>query len=597
MSDSDPQSEGLKLVSKFAGEAFGTDNVRTVFASASQDNVERDDRIIVLIGPAGTGKSTLIDCMCNYFYGADLKSDTRYKIADEIFDHSTPIKTIIKYVFNETKMPYRPIVIDTPGIGSESGVQTDAEISEMLSSFLLQSHRVVIHAIGFVLKYSDSRVSLKREAQIKETLAMFPKWMMPNVVPILSSSDGTGTIPSPIRALFKHLGLCENKVFFFNSGSLFDVSKAEAITEQLRTTYWNMTMEGLEGFFEHVGVLNPQCIAEELPAPPQSKSPSLAFEKRINSELHTPNYTPPPPPPPPLTDRISRSSAKDLSTTYKSSINSTSQANATSTGLLADINSDGAPYSKIRKTSNETRTEEHRERIIPIKLLHTPSKTTLQMERNQVSGSRHSFVEPTTQQSTKYDTMQVETESGSVIKRYTYDPSSMSHKEFILKGPGKKEITTGNGMDLVKDTPFPNKGSSVLRPQVTNETLINDVPMENLVSSGNYKHIKSSPPPDYSPKPVTQRTPLATLAGADQLSSGNIQQRTSTSINIDGDASTTHFSRSSTHRQVEKRSSARDMKGSTPLTELPSALSVGSDWTYHTGDELNAAYFDHSMQR
>uniref|UniRef100_A0A914RGX7 G domain-containing protein n=1 Tax=Parascaris equorum TaxID=6256 RepID=A0A914RGX7_PAREQ len=127
-------------------------------------------------------------------------------------------------------MAYRPIVIDTPGIGSEKfcasfGVQTDAEISEMLSSFLLQSHRVVIHAIGFVLKYSDSRVSLKREAQIKETLAMFPKWMMPNVVPILSSSDGTDTIPPPIRALFKNLGICENKVFFFNSGSLFDVSK------------------------------------------------------------------------------------------------------------------------------------------------------------------------------------------------------------------------------------------------------------------------------------------------------------------------------------------------------------------------------------
>lgn len=58
--------------------------------------------------------------------------------------------------------------------------------------------------------------------------------------------------------------------------------------------------------------------------------------------------------------------------------------------------------------------------------------------------------------------MQVETESGSVIKRYTYDPSSMSHKEFILKGPGKKEITTGNGMDLVKDTPFPNKGIKIV---------------------------------------------------------------------------------------------------------------------------------------
>ncbi|VDM42787.1 unnamed protein product [Toxocara canis] len=62
---------------------------------------------------------------------------------------------------------------------------------------------------------------------------MFPKWMVPNVVPMLSSSDGTGTIPPPIRALLQHLGLSNNRVFFFNSGSLFDVSEGQLVKLEL----------------------------------------------------------------------------------------------------------------------------------------------------------------------------------------------------------------------------------------------------------------------------------------------------------------------------------------------------------------------------
>ncbi|VDD98017.1 unnamed protein product, partial [Enterobius vermicularis] len=89
------ENQKSQIISKFAGEAFGVDNIRTVFVSAAEDNREREDRVILLIGPAGTGKSTLIDCLCNYFY---------------TFDHTTPVKAIIKYVFNETHLPYRPIV-------------------------------------------------------------------------------------------------------------------------------------------------------------------------------------------------------------------------------------------------------------------------------------------------------------------------------------------------------------------------------------------------------------------------------------------------------------------------------------------------------
>ncbi|VDM42788.1 unnamed protein product [Toxocara canis] len=338
-----------------------------------------------------------------------------------------------------------------------------------------------------------------------------------------------------------------------------------------------MTMEGLEGFFEHVGQLNPQCIAEELPAPPSSKSPSLTAEKQFSGELQTPSYKPPPPLPPVIDKTESTSSSKKTMEKIRMRI-----------------------LQKIRKTSYEAKADEHRERIIPIKLLHTPSKMSLGMEHSQSFENRRSFFESTSQQhSTEYDAMKTGAGNGSVMKRYTYDPSSMSHKEFLLKGPSKTETAGGDGIDLIKDTPntpttpSPTGGTSLSRPQRVTETVINDVPIENLVNSGGYTHIKSSPPPDYTPEPSTQRTPLATLAGADQR---DTRQLTASTADIDAGASTTTFARSSLHRKLEKRSSSRDAIGITPLTEPSPALSAQSDWTYHNADDVNIRSSESNMQ-
>jgi polynucleotide 5'-kinase involved in rRNA processing len=49
------------------------------------DNATRPSRTIVLVGPIGAGKSSLIDFLCNYFYGVRFDSGHRYKIADEVW--------------------------------------------------------------------------------------------------------------------------------------------------------------------------------------------------------------------------------------------------------------------------------------------------------------------------------------------------------------------------------------------------------------------------------------------------------------------------------------------------------------------------------
>ena len=48
------------------------------------DSNRRESRVIVLLGPSSAGKSSLIDFMCNFFYGAQFLSPIRYRIANEV---------------------------------------------------------------------------------------------------------------------------------------------------------------------------------------------------------------------------------------------------------------------------------------------------------------------------------------------------------------------------------------------------------------------------------------------------------------------------------------------------------------------------------
>uniref|UniRef100_A0A1I7ZZT8 RNA polymerase II-associated factor 1 homolog n=1 Tax=Steinernema glaseri TaxID=37863 RepID=A0A1I7ZZT8_9BILA len=227
MSEPSPPEEELEKENKFAGESFGTDNVRTVYAGSSNDTKERESRIIILVGPSGTGKSTLIDCMCNYFYGAKINDPIRYKIADERFDNTTPKKSIIKYVFNGTDMPYRPIVIDTPGIGDPSGVKTDDELKGMIRNWLAFDPRSHIHVVGLVIPASMTRLTPRSEIELQHTLGLFPRWMHANVVPMVTKCDGA---PEPSAVILRHFDLHNHRRFRFNTSALYQKPSGECLS-------------------------------------------------------------------------------------------------------------------------------------------------------------------------------------------------------------------------------------------------------------------------------------------------------------------------------------------------------------------------------
>ncbi|KAK6112383.1 hypothetical protein QQG55_47475 [Brugia pahangi] len=248
-------------ISKFAGEEFDVSNVRTVFAGASKDNIKRADRVILLVGPIGSNKSNLIDCMCNYFYGAKFDG-ARYKIADEIFDrHSTPMKSITKYVFNATAMSFRPVIIDTPEItiDSELPMKTTART---LHDFLVESPHIHINALCIVLKFDEASIS-KDEKIISEAINLFPPYMLPSTIILFSSNDEKPSLPPSIKLVLRDLNLNYNKFYFFSDYYLKhnkENKQDDEIEKQKERQSWNLSMSELDRFFEQVRRLNPRQI-------------------------------------------------------------------------------------------------------------------------------------------------------------------------------------------------------------------------------------------------------------------------------------------------------------------------------------------------
>ncbi|EYB93137.1 hypothetical protein Y032_0186g1096 [Ancylostoma ceylanicum] len=187
MSVTPPLSEQLPRTNKFKGEAFGIPtNTRTIYAGSEDDTIKRESRVILLVGPQTAGKSSLIDFLCNYFYGAELEKTTRYHIANEKFDSTTPEKQIITYVFNDTKMDVRPVVIDTP---STSGAHAE-ENREIMARWLKENEKLKIDAIGVVFS-AYQRMTASEEEYLQKALAVFPEHLQSKRIVFITGSDGS----------------------------------------------------------------------------------------------------------------------------------------------------------------------------------------------------------------------------------------------------------------------------------------------------------------------------------------------------------------------------------------------------------------------
>ncbi|KAI4903637.1 hypothetical protein NFI96_009470 [Prochilodus magdalenae] len=254
---------------------------------------------ILMVGETGTGKTTLINTMVNYFLGVKFEDKVWFEITEEEKRDQTESQTSVVTVYeivSEERLSSLTI-IDTPGYGDTRGIEKDMDIARNLHDLFLHDAGVKdLDAVCLVLKASQNRISDRQRYIFEGVLSLFGKDIEDIIVLCITHSDG-GPPTNALEAVKKEKIPCcydnEDEPVHF----LFNNRQSEEQTqklEKLSRSAWEMAADSIGNFFEFlkfrqrrsvtltVSVLNERM---QLEACVESLKERIKFSEAKHSEL------------------------------------------------------------------------------------------------------------------------------------------------------------------------------------------------------------------------------------------------------------------------------------------------------------------------
>jgi hypothetical protein len=108
--------------------------------SVGKANQVAEEKVLMVLGATGAGKSTLINGMINYIFGVKWSDSFRFKLITEegksqAHSQTSSITAYTIYHRNGSCVKYNLTIIDTPGFGDTAGLKRDKEITEQIKEF------------------------------------------------------------------------------------------------------------------------------------------------------------------------------------------------------------------------------------------------------------------------------------------------------------------------------------------------------------------------------------------------------------------------------------------------------------------------------
>ncbi|KAI4883765.1 hypothetical protein NFI96_007833, partial [Prochilodus magdalenae] len=212
------------------------------------------NKTILMVGETGTGKTTLINTMVNYFLGVKFEDKVWFEITEEEKRYQSESQTsevTVYEIMSEERLSSLTI-IDTPGYGDTRGIEKDMDIARNLHEIFLHGTGVKdLDAVCLVLKASQNRASDRQRYIFEAVLSLFGKDIEDIIVLFITHSDG-GPLTNDLESIREGKIPCcydEDEPVHF----LFNNRQSEKHRQQYEhrfKSFWEMGERSMEGFCE-----------------------------------------------------------------------------------------------------------------------------------------------------------------------------------------------------------------------------------------------------------------------------------------------------------------------------------------------------------
>lgn len=229
-----------------------------------------EEKVIMLVGETGAGKTTLINGMINYIFGVRSSDPFRLVMINEATGVSqvhSQTKKVTAYRINNhplLRISYSLVIIDTPGFGDTAGIQEDTNITGLIKEFFQSGQSPVdqLTAVGFVAKATNDRLTNTQKYVFDSVQALFGKDVKDIIFPLLTFADGNE--PQVVISLKEHK-IPFKKYFTFNS-SIFAQSGGLAArstpqNKKFENVYWQIAEESFKRFFGELTATSPVSLS------------------------------------------------------------------------------------------------------------------------------------------------------------------------------------------------------------------------------------------------------------------------------------------------------------------------------------------------
>ena len=211
----------------------------------------------MLVGGTGTGKSTLINRLANHLFGVEYSDEYRFEliptaVAENQTESQTKTITIYKFFKNST-LHYNLSIIDTPGFGDTRGKKSDLNTVKTIKRLFDSGKVLKLDAIGFVIRYSDVRLSQGQRYVFQSIVEIFSNDVKDNFFVLTTFCDDPDA-PSPAQEALKKENIPNEKIFHFNNNRLTSKSI-------LQKAFWEMSSNSASCLLNELSVTLPVSLA------------------------------------------------------------------------------------------------------------------------------------------------------------------------------------------------------------------------------------------------------------------------------------------------------------------------------------------------